>query len=108
MSEIYGIFNKYKVKSKSFTVILILTIIEIIMVLWLNNWQFTPLIFPPFIQFVLIFENRDVWKKLSPKERENLSTGDLLLLEILDRIKGITEKKDDTLNDEEQTTSVNS
>ncbi len=66
-------FNKYKVKANKFYTILIITIVEILLILWLSNWQFSPAIIPPFIQFLLIFENRDVWSRLSNEEKEDLT-----------------------------------
>jgi len=66
-------FRRYKIKAKTFWTILIITIAEIGLILWCNNWMPTPAMIPPFIQFILIFENRDVWAKLSEKEKEELT-----------------------------------
>jgi len=67
-----NIFKKFKIKSKSFIVVTILTIIEIVLILWCNDWIFTPAIVPIFIQYIMIFEKRDVWDRLSEKEKKEI------------------------------------
>lgn len=87
--KIREIFRKYKIKAKKLYTIAAITILEVVMILWLSNWTPTPAIIPPFIQFVLIFENRDGWSKLSEKEKEELTLSE----EDLDNfIRAITEK----------------
>ena len=71
-----GIIDKiknYKVKAKKLYTVIILTIIEMIGIVWLSNWIITPAVLIPLVQFVAIFENRDVWKKLSKKEKEEIT-----------------------------------
>ena len=82
------IFRKYKIKAKKIYTVIILTIIEIVMILWFNSWVPTPMIMIPLVQFVAIFEHRDVWKKLTEKEKSEITLSE----EELDNfIKGIIE-----------------
>ena len=68
-----GIFRKYKIKAKKLYTVIFLTILEMFMILWISNWVATPLILVPFIQFIAIFENRDVWKKLTDDEKKEIT-----------------------------------
>ena len=65
-------FRKRKVNAKKLISIILLSILEVITLLWWNDWEFTPAVFIPAIQFYLIFEKRDVWSKLSEKEKEEI------------------------------------
>ena len=65
--------RKYKIKAKKLYTIIALSILEVILILWCNNWVPTPALLAPAIQFVLIFEYRDVWDKLSDKEKKELT-----------------------------------
>ena len=78
--------RKYKIKAKKLYTVIFISIIEIIMILWWNSWAFTPAIFAPLIQLAMIFENRDVWKKLSKKEKEEIT---LTEEEFDDFVKGV-------------------
>ena len=68
-----GLFRKYKIKAKKLYTVIFLTILEMFMILWISNWVATPLILVPFVQFIAIFENRDVWKKLTEKEKKEIT-----------------------------------
>ena len=65
--------KKYKVKAKKLYTVILLTIIEMIGIVWLSNWIITPAILIPLVQFIAIFEHRDVWKKLSKKEKAEIT-----------------------------------
>ena len=65
--------KKYKVKAKKLYTIIALTIIEMIAIVWWNSWIITPAILAPLIQFVAIFEHRDVWAKLSEEEKKEIT-----------------------------------
>lgn len=67
-----SIFKNLKIKAKTFWFIAAITALEIIILLWCNNWQFTPAIIPTFIQFLLVIDHKDVWKKLSDEEKEKV------------------------------------
>ena len=67
MKSIRKFFQKRKISAKKLLTIIILTIIEIIIILWINNWELSPYMIAPFIQFVLILEKKDVWDKLTKK-----------------------------------------
>ena len=98
MRSIRKFFRKYKIKAKKIYTVVILTILEIVMILWYTNWVFTPMIFIPLIQFVAIFENRDVWKKLSEKEKKEI----ILSEDELDNfVKGIVESLSDGMTIDE-------
>ncbi len=84
-----NLFRKWKIKAKTFWTILAITIIEVGLILWCNNWMPSPAIIPPFIQFILIFENRDVWAKLSEKEKEELTLSED---DVSNFVKGVEQK----------------
>ncbi len=50
--------RKYKFKAKKFIYITLLSIVEILLLLWGNDWQYTHAIFAVLIQYVLIFEKK--------------------------------------------------
>lgn len=81
--------RKYKIKAKKIYTVILLTILEIIGIIWLNNWVITPVILVPLIQFVAIFEHRDVWKKLSEEEKAEIT---LTELELDNFVRVIVEK----------------
>ena len=68
-----GIFRKYKIKAKKLYTIILLTILEMFMILWISNWVPNPYMLVPFVQFIAIFENRDVWSKLSEDEKKEIT-----------------------------------
>ena len=51
---------------------LFLTILEAVGLLWYNDWKFTWYVFLPLIQFILIFEKKEAWNKLSDEEKEKI------------------------------------
>lgn len=59
---------------------------EVILLLWTNDWNFTAVALIPLIQLLLIFEKREQWAKLSEEEKEKvlLSEDDVICL-----IKGV-------------------
>lgn len=93
-----NIFKKYKVKAKKFYTILFITILEIIMILWLNDWRLSPVMIPPFIQFILMFENRDLWSKMTEEEKEELTLSEE---ELSNFVKNIIKNKEKGLTAEE-------
>lgn len=66
------LFKKWKVKLSSFLLVSLLTILEVILILWCNNWAFSPAIVPIFVQYIMIFEHRDIWKRMTKKEKEEV------------------------------------
>lgn len=104
-----NLFKKWKIKLKSFILVTILTVVEIGLVLLIayltKNWETAFAIIPTLVQYIMIFEKRDVWERLTDKEKEEimLSEDDVsgLILgiekligegktgkEVLDEIKG--------------------
>ena len=71
--NIRNIFRKYKIKAKKLYTIIALTILEMVMILWYNNWVLAPVILIPLIQFVAIFENKDIWSRLSEDEKKEIT-----------------------------------
>jgi len=71
-TTIKNFFRKIKISLKMLYWIAIITILEIVCLLWYNNWAFTPAIIIALIQFGLIIEKRDVWSKLNKKEKEEI------------------------------------
>ena len=71
--NIRNIFRKYKIKAKKLYTIIALTILEMVMILWYGNWIPTPIILIPLIQFVAIFENKDIWSRLSEDEKKEIT-----------------------------------
>ncbi len=65
-------FRKYKIKAKKLLTVIILTALEMVALLWYNNWQFSPVLIIPLIQFALIFEKKNMWSKLSDEEKEKV------------------------------------
>ena len=68
-----SLFKKYKVKAKKLYTIILLTIIEMVMIVWYNNWVPTPMMLIPLVQFIAIFENRDICKKLTEEEKKEIT-----------------------------------
>lgn len=68
-----GLIKKYKIKAKRIYTIILLTIMEMFLILWIGDWIPTPVILVPLIQFIAIFENRDTWAKLTEKEKEEFT-----------------------------------
>ena len=66
------IFSKWKIRAKNLKTIIALTILEIILILWYNDWKFHPVIIATLVQFSLIFERRDVWSRLTKKEKKEV------------------------------------
>ena len=90
--------RKYKVRAKKLWTVIVLTIIEIIGIIWLSGWIITPAILMPLAQFVAIFEHKDVWEKLSKKEKAEITLSE----EDLDNfVKGIIESIIDGLSIED-------
>lgn len=69
---IRSIFRKIKIRARTLLFISILTFLEVIALLGNNDWKFTWVAFIPLIQFVLIFERKDIWNKLSQVEKEKV------------------------------------
>jgi len=84
---ISNFIRKYKIKAQKFLTIILLTIIEIILILWLNDWVFTKVMFAPFIQFVMMFEQKDVWSKLTEKEKEEILLSETDVSKFVEAIK---------------------
>jgi hypothetical protein len=80
------LFKKYKIKAKKFYTVVILSIIEIFLILWASNWQFTLAIIPVGIQLAFIFEQRDIWARLSEEEKKEVLLSEI---EVEALIKGI-------------------
>jgi len=70
--SIRSYFRKFKIRAKTFYFIICLTVLEVILLLWSNDWAYTPAIIPVFIQFALIFERREKWKQLTDEEKEKI------------------------------------
>ena len=68
--------RKYKFKVKKFIYITILSIIEVLLLLWGNDWRFSYAIYAVLVQYILIFE----------KKIDELKEGDIKLF-----IKGVIE-----------------
>lgn len=66
------IFKKYKINAKKFGTVVFVSILEIVLILWLNNWMLTPALIPLIVQIALIFERKDIWGKMTRKEKEEL------------------------------------
>lgn len=66
------LFKKIKINVKKLISVIIISILEVVMLLWWNDWVFTPAVFIPAIQLILIIEKSDVWSKLSEKEKEEI------------------------------------
>lgn len=69
---IRSLFRKFKIRAKTLIFIGILTILEVVFLFWHNNWNFTIAAIIPLIQFILIFERREKWDKLSEEEKEKV------------------------------------
>ena len=63
-----------------------------IVLLWSNNWAYTPAIIPTFIQFALIFERREKWKKLSDEEKEKIMISEDDIVGLIKGIKMLIEE----------------
>lgn len=72
MKSIRKFFQKRKINAKKLLTIILLTITEMIIILWINDWVISPFLLAPFIQFVMIFEKKDVWDKLTEKEKKEV------------------------------------
>lgn len=72
MKSIRKFFQKRKVSAKKLLTIILLTIAEIVIILWFNDWNVSPYLIAPFIQFVMILEKKDVWDKLTEKEKKEV------------------------------------
>lgn len=78
--------RKYKIKAKKLLTVILLSIIEIVWLLWANNWVPSPVILAPLIQFAFIIEKKKVWSKLSEKEKEKILISEDTLLGL---VKGV-------------------
>ena len=78
--------RKYKFSAKKFIWITILSILEILLLLWGNNWQYNHAILAVLIQYVLIFK----------RKIEVLKEGDIKSF-----IKGVITLLEDDKNSEE-------
>lgn len=93
-----GLFKKYKVKAKKLYTIIMLSILEIILILWSNEWAFHIAIVPVFIQLAFIFENKDIWSRLTEKEKKEIMLAEE---DIKKLIEGITKLLDEGKNSSE-------
>jgi len=71
--SIKTLIKKYKIKAKKLYTIIALTIIEMFLIFWGCNWIIKPAIMVPLVQFVAIFENRNVWTKLTEEEKKEIT-----------------------------------
>lgn len=69
---IRSFFRKLKIRVKTFLFITILTILEVILLFWKNDWKPTFIMLLPLVQYVLIFEKKAKWDKLSDEEKEEV------------------------------------
>lgn len=67
LKKLRKMIRKYKFRARKFIYITLLSIIEIFLLLWGNNWQYTNAIYAVLVQYVLIFE----------KKIERLKEGDI-------------------------------
>lgn len=72
MKSIRKFFQKRKVSTKKLLTVILLTVAEIVIILWLNDWIASPYLIAPFVQFVMILEKKDVWDKLTEKEKKEV------------------------------------
>jgi hypothetical protein len=70
--SIRSFFRKIKIRLKRFILITVLTFIEVFLLLWHHDWEFTLATAIPLIQLILIFDKKDVWEKMSEEERERV------------------------------------
>jgi len=71
--------KKFKIKSKKLLTVFILSIVEIVLILWWNSWIFTPAVFATIVQLGFILEKKDIWERLTEDEKKDiLLTGDEL------------------------------
>lgn len=64
--------RKYKIKAKKLLTVIFISIIEIVLFLWSNNWMPSPIVLVPLIQLALIFEKKNVWARLTEKEKKEI------------------------------------
>jgi len=67
---IIDFFRERKIKAKKFYSVILLTIVEILLLWWGLEWQLKPVMLVPFIQFIAVFENRDIWKRMTEEEKK--------------------------------------
>lgn len=72
MKSIRKFFQKRKVSAKKLLTIILLTITEMVIILWINDWAVSPYLLAPFIQFLAILEKKSVWDKLTEKEKKEV------------------------------------
>ena len=83
------LFKKYKIKAKKLYTIIALSVLEIVVMLYFNSWVFTPAIFAVLLQFFMILENKDIWKRLTDDEKKELTLSED---EIDNFVKGIADE----------------
>ena len=64
--------RKFKIGAKKLLTVIVISIIEIIWLLWANDWVATPILFAPLVQLALIIEKKKIWSSLSDKEKEKI------------------------------------
>ena len=90
------IFKKYKIRAKKFYTIIALSLLEIVLLIWYFNWEFNAYVVIPLIQFVLMFEKRDIWAKLTEKEKEELLLSEVDIYNFIEGVKKLTKKNKTT------------
>ena len=66
------IFKKYKIKAKKLYTVIALTLLELFIIFVCNDYQPHLAMIAPLVQFCLIFEKRDIWTRLSEKEKKEI------------------------------------
>ena len=92
--SIHSFFRKLKIRLKTFIFITILTILEVVCLLWFNDWKFTFSAILPLFQLILIFEKKDIWNKLSDEEKEKILLSEDELLAFIEVVEKLSRKGD--------------
>jgi len=90
--SIRSYLRKFKIRAKSLYFIIVLTILEVVLFLWGNNWVFTPAIIPALLQLGLIIEKREKWKELTEEEKEKVLISEDTMIGFVKGIVELTEE----------------